>query len=460
MTVIVVVDTAPPSSKLDEVAIFNKVLSAPFMSELYNTRDVDYRDDPRDSPGWVEMYGKDQPTPGDPGGVPVMANGICRVSYVTSLAVYSVELFEPTVGYLEVGRIGVYHDDDGTVTQHGLLESAKLIEWTPERAIVRVITTATSLSGDQYRMETYVTLQRGWNGPRVECYPSPAASGDRLGAHVRWTAASEQPQELIRRWAGATPATIVADTEDPSWNGATPVDFDVAGAEPWVAMLGGEYMVGLIAARKGVVVRTYNDAGAFGTLHKAVAFCADYGTIEAGYASMRVYFGPRSWPWPPEAEDYIRTAGGAAVAQVADAAAHNGQAAESTSTANPADPIRIDRSRWNSGNGTYGIWVRARVANAGATGRFEAWADDNTSTSPPVDTTSTSYTWLYLGMLTITDLDLHINIRFWRTAGTGGIRMDRLAILPIDLDDSIEGMREQGISDLLDTRAVPELIER
>ncbi|MEJ7784754.1 MAG: hypothetical protein WKF96_08125, partial [Solirubrobacteraceae bacterium] len=114
---------------------------------------------------WEQVFGADQPlTAGD---IPIMENALCRC------------VFEPATGRFDVQAwTGSAWVMDATVAPLGAVFStwgAAVVEWTPERGVL--ILTARADSGTRAQM--FVTLQRGWSGPRVDYYLA-SVSGTRL----------------------------------------------------------------------------------------------------------------------------------------------------------------------------------------------------------------------------------------------------------------------------------------
>jgi hypothetical protein len=462
VTRVVVLNTAPPSTNYDEVAVFNKALASSTISAIFAAQSVDYRTDPQVDPGWEELYGLDQPrTPGD---VPVIANGLCRVMYTATYAAYIVEVFMAGIGYVEIGRVTTWCEESGTVIQHGVIQDATVQEWTPERGVIRVVTSATS-SGKSYRMETYVTLQRGWTGPRFECYPSPNTAGSPLGAHIRWSAAGAA--DLIGLVTGATTRPLIASELGAVWP-AGPLVLDANG-EPWFAVYGGDRTVVMKPTRIADKVRTYDDTVAYGALRKAVALCSDYGTAQAGYISARIGLAPAAIQTEAEAIRNVgstQVAASATAAVVVEAGTSGGSVVEESQGAETASTLVRDPTILTPGK--WAIWIRARVVNAGATGSFRAGfvrvAPAYNSSTGLVTTTSTTYTWLYLGEATAADTQNYFYVNAFRSAGTGTVRIDKVLAVPMEMrttaPPSYDGVRDQALANLYDTRVVPELVSR
>lgn len=470
MTRLVVLDTAPPASLFDEGAIFSRQVSASSIAALYNAMAAAVNQDPQDALGWEEVYGADYPlTAAD---VPVITNGITRVRYLSAFTAYAIDLYQPGIGWVEEGRVTVWSDDNGTVTQHGNLVSAAVVEWTVERAVVRVSTTA-QVGAIVYRMDTYITVQRGWSAPRFECYPSPNPAGSALGAHVRF--APYTTLDPFQAIIGKSPFTIYQGDVGVAWPGGYD-DWTAANSEPWAALIGADRTMVMKPVRAAARVRRYDDVAAYGNVRKAIAICADYGTAQAGYVSTRLGFAPESRML--DAEAYMNAGGTRTI--VADAAASDGGAVNDTQTAATANTILVSNAQLNAlglRTGKYGVWVQVRVTTAGDTmtiaGGFQGAGNSTGGLSPT--TTSSTFVWVYLGESTLADLttgSFYLNI--WRSAGVGttGVRIDRFLLVPHEqrspgpnaatasVQPAWDGVRDIAAANLYDARAVPTLTAR
>lgn len=160
---------------------------------------------PSVAPGvWEQIHGPGQPLVA---GVPLLENGLCRVRW------------EPTRGVLvvddgtsvEAGRVAVFASG-GYAT---VLKGADVVECTPERTVVRLGLATSGVT----RGDCYVSLQRGWRGPRVECYAATPTGLVAPSLIVSTTATAADP--FVRSTGGGT---ITAGTDHGTW----------AGLEPWL----------------------------------------------------------------------------------------------------------------------------------------------------------------------------------------------------------------------------------
>lgn len=152
---------------------------------------------------WHDVYGPDQPITA--GEIPILDNAICRV------------VPDPATGQLDVQSwSGTAWVTDATVTPPaGATQFAgRVIEWTTERAVLQIL----SATASPQRVTTYVTLQRGWTGPRVETYQQ-----DTTGAGVATSIgvfAKTAGTGTFLRSSGTV--TIVNGTNHGTWTGLAP----------------------------------------------------------------------------------------------------------------------------------------------------------------------------------------------------------------------------------------------
>lgn len=118
---------------------------------------------------WHDVYGPDQPLTA--GEIPVLDNALARV------------VPDVPTGRLDVQSwSGSAWVTDATVTPPAGATgfAGRVVEWTTERAVLLITSTVST----NQRVAIYVTLQRGWPGPRVETYHQ-----DSAGAGVATTIA-------------------------------------------------------------------------------------------------------------------------------------------------------------------------------------------------------------------------------------------------------------------------------
>jgi hypothetical protein len=455
MTHIVVLTPAVRTTRFDEIAVYNQALPASAFAGQMANQFITYLSDPQETAGWEEVYGPDYPLTA--GQLPVMRNGLVQVRYLPAEGSYVVSVYIPGLGYVEQGRVTVWHQDAGGALNHVGTVDPQVISWTPERAVVRNTTRQLVAGAEPYRMDCYVTLQRGWLGPRFELYPNPRL-GAKLGAEIRYTPQRSSAMVLARSinaLSGGSPSWAVQN-----WLTYTGVH------EPHVALLGGQVPVYASVVQAGTRIHTYRDTVAYGTARDAFAHGVVAGTAQAGYVSMHLGF-PRITFGVGEAEAHRNPASGTATVQ-ADAAASGGQAVQETVVAAPANhTLYVPNSRYAMPRGVYAVYGRARVIDAGATGNLLVgfWSvGAGTGATVAATFNSQAYTWVYLGELTNSWDDSYTYANMWRVAGTGNTRVDQVVLLPLEQRTGdvpgYDGARDFGASHLYDSRAVPELVSR
>lgn len=156
---------------------------------------------------WEPVYGPDQPL----AGAPLLHNGVCRAVVDVGAGQINVQ-----------GWSGTAWMTDATISHPAGAASfvASVVEWTTERAVLLV----TSLLSAGVRGEMYVTLQRGWSGPRAELYARNAAGSATatLNVHAKTSGAATWQR------SSAGPTAITAGVSVGTF----------AAIEPWAALVG------------------------------------------------------------------------------------------------------------------------------------------------------------------------------------------------------------------------------
>jgi hypothetical protein len=143
-------------------------------------------------PAWEEVYGPDQPLSG--ADVPVIDNALTRVRWSSANTPgFAIDVWTGSA-WAEQGKVIIERRGD-TNGFCDVLVSAAVIEWAPDRAVVRAVLrrAADVLS----REEVYLTLQRGWTGPRIEVYPAPKTAGALAGATIVYHVADADPNAAV-----------------------------------------------------------------------------------------------------------------------------------------------------------------------------------------------------------------------------------------------------------------------
>lgn len=400
----------------------------------------------RHAAGHEELYGPAQPLKAPIADVPVLENGLARVRYVAApggWVTLALDAWDPVaLRWLERGRIMPWLDSPIGTRNGVTLQRAAVIEWTPERAVVRVTTVRAGIG----RVELYITLQRGWIGPRVEAY-AKALDGTAAGAQLQFAPAGVAAAEsIVSRTDPVAGTSVVYSAPDSSFANVSvgaSSSTNVITVQPKDS--GPAVAIALIQAAATLVLR--NDTTAYGDVRNGVSVAggssgylsAHFGLIPAGYF---------------EAE---AIAAGTGVV-VADAAAIGGSAVEDPQAAETASSV----SAPGLPVGLYGVWARVRVVNAGATGSFRARSNSVAPTI--VTTTSQTYVWLYLGEVTLSTPGGTVNVRGWRSAGTGAVRIDRVLAQAVERRDvgdlAYDGVRDFAQAELADARQDLALVSR
>ena len=230
---------------------------------------------------WEEVYGPDWPCASaadwiSAADVPVLDNGLVRVRYDSANTDgLAIDRWTGSA-WAEQGKVLIQRVGASTAYCDTLV-SAGLVSWTPERAVVRLVM---RLGSDAYsREEVYVSLQRGWSGPRFEVYPGPVAAGTPAGAGVH----------VFR--IGAPSGTETANKHDATLQTVTGVPSFTAGAvgaatftgQNWILMRrSGVNAIALAAVQAGATGRVENNSSAYGSARNGIAVRAPAGT---GYVS-------------------------------------------------------------------------------------------------------------------------------------------------------------------------------
>jgi len=400
--------------------------------------------------GWEEVYGQNHPLSSQTD-VPVLDNGLCRVRYdASNLSGFRVDAWGG--GWVEQGKV-TFARRGAVAASLDTLVSAQVEEWTPERAVVLAV--MRSSADPASRELVYVSLQRGWTGPRFEVYTNPRADGTPAGAEAHFTPAA------VDLNASAVKIDTAGGTIVASAGGGA---LGLVGASSFMAE---NHLTMLRQGQSLSAVWAVAQAGAgglFDTSALAYGGAARYRLrvyIDGvSYLSGHLGFTSQAAEQLAEAEAALNTRSTTAT-QVADAAASGGQAVNDTQTAatsrtTTATGLRAAR---------YGAFARVRVTTAGDTGSFRF--DTTTGAGTVVaTTTSLTYVWVYLGEAPIAATTNTYGVIGWCSAGTGttGVRVDRVELVKledrVDAAPAYDGARDHGAQELFDTRTVPTFVTR
>lgn len=311
--------------------------------------------------GWEEVYGPDQKlTSGD---VVVLTNQLCRIRYVATTGALAIDTAPQAGVWTEQGRVTLWDSAAAdTYTQHtypiprsgGALST--VMEWTPERAVIRLSTNRSS-SESTARLDTYITLQRGWTGPRIESYCNIIGT-TTPGCQVKWTPATEGNM-IEANLVGSHPIYASDDALFP-WASSPGPTYQEVG-EPWVELIptAGGQLVTLTSIQQGARGPNTSDNAAYGGSNRqSAAIAARYAENQNntatqptyGYVSAHIGFCQQQQELGVfEAETWRLVRAGCT--EVADAAASGGHAINDTQ-ANPLQsPVQANLTSVGSGGG-------------------------------------------------------------------------------------------------------------
>ena len=403
---------------------------------------------------WEEVYGPDWPWYDPTTDVPVLDNSLCRVRWGSANTPGLVVDRWDGSAYTESGKLLIRRLGD-TSGFCDTLTRAELVEASSERAVVRLIA---KRAADTYsREEVFVTLQRGWLGPRVEVYPAPLAAGGAAGAAVAWTAKASAGALALRQDA-AVGTQLTAQQTDSTFSANYGAALTLGAAtfsagENWATMVptSGEGGVNVAALQSGVSALVFGDSSAWGSARNGIAISGS----ALGYVSAQFALPALNGDANLEAESMTLASGTTAAA---DGTASGGNAASGTRTAE-ADHV----TRASYGGSSTGRWrILARVRNATA-GTLSVRAQTGLTTGTVRTTTSTTYVWLDLGEIVTGTGGTTLQIRAWRgTAGT--FYVDRVVGIPVELRDgatpAYNGARDLGEEVLWQTTALQRVVPR
>ncbi len=448
--------------------------------------------DPQDQPGWEEVYGTEHPL--NQSDVPVIGNSICRVRAEqgamqagSPVLAFAVDLAVGPAGqggggWQEQGR---WTFDIGGMPVWAHLASVAVVEWTPDRGVVKV--SLTGLSGPA-RADLYITLQRGWSGPRFEVYYLPAASAtlpSTLVCHWSPVDASGPPAVAARKdgyTAGVGSNGIAGDLGVGNYGVSNFL-------EPWVTVLPGAgglpvchllrerddpsfYWVSLVPSTSlglypsgthGRVDTSFGQPGSGNYLTQQLAFGLPGAMIEA---------------------ESVRNAGSSTTSIVTDSTASGGQAVGDSQAAESVKTLILPAGMLAT-PGSYALFARVRGSVGDMlTFRWGGYGDPSgrlvgsdgaiSAFGLPViySVTSTTWAWIYVGEVNTTQaglastafLDAWVSFRAAGNTGSAAI-VDLVVLVPTQRSAAgtpltFDGARDQAAQMLVDTRAFAEVVQR
>lgn len=408
--------------------------------------------------GWEEVFGPNQPlTPGD---IPVIENNHCRVRWVSAARAFALDAWQPLGGWKEVYRFCFFYN-----TTVPTILSAEVVELSDERGVIHVALDEVGLD----RQDVYITLERGWLGPRVESYSSiyqarivvaPYDSGGQHAMTPVGSRASADPS--ITTWDGG------------AINAAQGIGTQTVTTEPWTFFDGDiddgfGLVISPLVTSNIYTIRTnwpYQEQASAerrGMMFTTLNPDPTSGFLRGFYVGVQLALVPSSKEF--DASDY--SSGSGTVSVVGDANAYGGTALRDTQAtgANYSVTRQVaDVATWQAGK--YRVWARVRTSGTGTAtvdARFSAG-----SISPGATTTSSTYVWLDLGEVNHNSLSESLGI-VATISGGGQVFVDR--VVPVLMENRTaatyanggnryDGARDQGALSLRENRPIPALVER
>ncbi len=404
--------------------------------------------------GWEEIYGPDYPYNWVEGGAidtPVLTNGLCRVRYNRegSWPGWSVDIWNGTT-WVEQGKIVISREGNQDTT----LISAQLVEYSETRAVMMcVLSTGQTWAGS--REVAYITLQRGWSGPRIEVYPA-LEYGTQVEARISFFLFGEDIHVGASKIdAGDSGAVISTAPGIKLWSALTGLGASTFTGENEVMVLrqGKEY------ALSAAVLQTAQEAfvrgtqtGAYGVARNEIVLTRS-GGIGGGWCSANFSFYPLLTEQIMEAESMTL---GAGTTVIEDAAASEKYAtkAERTTDAN----AHITEAKWpNNHLARYRIFARVKTTAS----TLNIYAKNASQTGATRTTTSKTYVWVDVASLLAdgTTLEIHCWASSAATVYVDRIEAFKLEDRPV-ANPEYNGGRDLGQSVLIDSRTIPTVVTR
>lgn len=231
---------------------------------------------------WEEVYGPDWPLLA--GDVPVLENSLVRVRWdSTNTPGFALDRWIAGA-WAEQAKVIIRREGDSSGFDDTLVR-ADVLEWTPDRAVVRAILRR---AADTYsREEVYLTLQRGWTGPRVEVYAPAKSTGATAGATIMiFRAAAPSGTDTAEKFD----ATLQTATGSANFTDGAAVGAATFTGENWIGMRRtGVAAIGL-AVLQVLTAAVRSSTSAYGTLRNGLSV----GITSGGYAGAHVGMNDRS----------------------------------------------------------------------------------------------------------------------------------------------------------------------
>jgi hypothetical protein len=403
---------------------------------------------------WNEVYGPDWPWSNQSTDVPQIQNGLCRVRYDPgNTPGFRVDAWSGGQ-WIEQGKVFFERDDksEGGAGLNPLttLVSSGLMEWTPDRAVIQAVMTA---SADPLSHErVLITLQRGWTGPRFELYDAPGTDGTttNVTGETRYAVALADTNDSIAILTSINASGVISSSALPTPGTLPSATLGFAG-ESWAHVLrqGASLAAVLALVQAEMSISGISSSSAYGTSRNTVTANA-LSTTSGGYMSAQLGY------YVEEAQQVLECESmtlGSGTSSTSDSTASATHAATATRTTDAN--AHVTEATWPNGYGaTYRLFLRVRVS--AGTGTF--YATTGVTTGSDVTTTSTSYVWLDCGDMVANDTTLSIHA--WISTGSGTVYVDRLEAVKLTDAVTFDGARDQGARALFDSRTLGSVVSR
>lgn len=404
-----------------------------------------------------EVFGPDQPL--DLDDLPSVENGRCRVRLDTTGGVLPPGTGPVTMGVaVDTNNAGTWVEAGKLMFQRAFLQVARLIssqvvEVTPERAVLKAVM-ATDPVDPASREEIFITLGRGWSGPRVEWYCPDAPNGTDPFPIISWVHSQANVTDSAMKINSGGGATCVSTAP-----GSSPWGTNSLGAmtgEPGLALyrLGSNVVQARLAVHQlDATAATAADATMYGASLSALSVW-----VPGNY--LGVYLGFHGL-LTDQFMDAESMALGAGTTNTVVAGSNNGNAARGTRTSDAN--AHTTRANWPGGRmGRYRVFARVKTS-ASTLNVYAKSTGAGGTTGPTATTTSTSYVMLDLGEVQVGNSAATLEIHAWASAAA---TFDVDCVQAFKIEDrtmtvpAYDGARDLAAWGLYDSRAVPALVAR
>lgn len=413
-----------------------------------------------------EILGPDQPLTVDD--VPSVENARVRVRFDTTGAAapgnvpmgtgpvcggFAIDV-NANLGAPQWTELGKVHVQRATFWNVDDVVSVSIDECSPERATIRVVMRAPMSATS--RETVFVTLARGWAGPRIECYPSSDPGGYPSVA-----------LSLAFPWLGAPDSAAIVQASDAgSILSTAGPGGALSGLFPAFGNLDGENVLmthhaGFVAAQAAFASVTQpalagvgSDTSAYG----ATVSQAGIVTVTEPHCGMFVGHQLTLTDLFMEAETMALGAGTTNTA-VAGSSGSNAARGTRTSDAN----AHATKANWPAGRmGRYRVFARVKTS-ASTLSVYAKSTGAGGTTGPTKTTTSTGYVWVDLGEVQVGNSAATLEIHAW-SAAAATFDVDCVQAFKLEdrtmLTPTYDGARDLGRSVLYQAAAVPALVAR